>query len=63
MKTKKHFREYEYFYSGFVDIETTRITFLAAVWMKLKVTAVDVGSAYIQAFTREEIISTSGFEF
>lgn len=50
-------------YAGVVDLETVRIAFVAAALMQLKVIAADVGSAYIQAFTREKIYVIAGPEF
>ena len=51
------------FYSGVVELETIRLAFVAAVLMVLKVIAADVGSAYVQAFTKELIYAIAGPEF
>jgi len=50
-------------YSGVVDLEAVRLTFVAALLMRLKVCAADISSAYIQAFTQEKVFVVAGPEF
>jgi hypothetical protein len=50
-------------YSGVVNLETVRLALLTATIFKLKVTAADVGSAYIQAYTNEKVFVIAGPEF
>jgi hypothetical protein len=47
-------------YSGVVNLETVRIALVAAILMELKVIAADVGSAYIQAYTKEKVYMVAG---
>ena len=51
------------FYSGVAELNNIMIEFAEAALMKLKLITVDVGSAYIQEFTREIIFAIAGTEF
>jgi hypothetical protein len=50
-------------YSGVVELETIRITFLLAANADLKVVAGDISSAYVQALTIEKMCTRLGEEF
>ena len=53
----------EYTFSSVVSLDIIRLTFIVATLMLLKVVAADIGSAYIQAFTKELIYAIAGPEF
>ena len=50
-------------YSSVVSLDTVRLAFIAAELMDMKAVAADIGSAYIQAMTKEKVYTIAGPEF
>ena len=50
-------------YSSVVSLDTVRLAFIAAELMGMDIVAADIGSAYIQAQTKEKVYTIAGPEF
>ena len=50
-------------YSSVVALDTVRLAFVAAELMDMEIVAADIGSAYIQAMTKEAVYTVAGPEF
>lgn len=50
-------------YSSVVSLDTVRLAFIAAELMGMDIVAADIGSAYIQAQTKERVYTIAGPEF
>ena len=55
--------EHDKCYNGVVSLEIIRLCFVIALLMELSVIAADIGSAYLQAYTKELVYTIAGIEF
>ena len=50
-------------YASVVSLDTVKLAFIAAELQGLKAVAADIGSAYIQAYTKDKVYTIAGPEF